>query len=319
MGLRSVFSYLLVFCLLLVSLRIYRHLPDSTLQPETVPQYFSSAQNYVSQDVQSLQPGVTVVTSYLHPTSSDGIQDITADPLYLRYLTSFSYILNPVIAFFDNRTIADAFQELRIGLDTQIIIVKSQHLQAYQLDSQMQRIFMKLNLSLGSRIACMTHFKYELVSRAVRDSLFRTRYFAWLDVSYYKDIVHSSSHAFKICLPINFIEDRVAFNAPFTRKPYLVDDIFKHSRAWVSSNLFIANRDTILAFCRDYHQALFRFLEEGLANTDQQVLFAMFSEEYTRLFSTVRVNEYPADPRVDNYHSLGIILREFWYRKLVTD
>lgn len=315
-SLKNVLRFLLTACLVLALLRIYlsfsQHEADlSKPLPST-----AAATAAKSEDI-LLFSGITVVTAYLNFDTKDGTE--ASDILYFQHMRSFSHILNPVVAYFDNQKLADVFEELRIGLPTKIAIVELKNLLSFKLRPRIEEITRKSGAAFDVPRLCASHAKYDVMSLALQENAFKTKHFCWLDIDYYRDIVQSTSHAFKITLPGGFIEDRVAFNAAFSRKPYSIDEIFNSRYVWITSNIIIGSSRTLLTFCEEYRSALSTFLSKGmLVSADEQVLYAMYSEDHD-ILSLVRVNEYAADPRVDNYHSLGIILREFYYRKLTNN
>ncbi|WAR13658.1 hypothetical protein MAR_027838 [Mya arenaria] len=96
--------------------------------------------------------------------------------------------------------------------------------------------------------ACAQLAKYDVISRASRDHVFKTNYIMWLDVGYFRD--RKSINKFSLSRPNCCNESRVAMNVIHanTHMAMSVTNIFRKNLLWVGGGLVFANRDIILRY-----------------------------------------------------------------------
>ncbi|KAJ8321727.1 hypothetical protein KUTeg_000198 [Tegillarca granosa] len=123
------------------------------------------------------------------------------------------------------------------------------------------------------------HAKYAVVADAVRQKYFNTEFYAWLDIGYFRDIVSSKTY-FRLDAPSDIDRTKLAMNRvywrSFSKKPF---NIMRQNVVWVGGGMFIGTKEIVLKFEKLYHKAVNYFLSKNLMNTDQQVIYSMYSDE----------------------------------------
>lgn len=312
---------LVAFILTLVTLSTYRVFTRPVDgSPSKLTVEGDLAGNHNVED-KKLSKEMTVVTAYWNLgdiyTADDNVRTVA---LYRDQLSTFSFILNPVVAYFDDENIAKYFQTLRIGLPTKIVIIDKGDLWAFQRESRMRGVLSASDSTLDSQYVAATHSKYDVMLDAATVNHFSTSYIAWLDVGYFSQVASGTGHGFNLLPPPGFMEDRVSYNAPRSCLPHTAEEIFSSRLQWVSAGLFIGTTKTLVRFCENYHTAVDEYLDSELCGTDEQTLYAMYSDESMIEFEEgVSIQEYRADPRYDQRTSLGLILREVYFRRIKHD
>lgn len=127
--------------------------------------------------------------------------------------------------------------------------------------------------------SCIQHSKYEIVKKTIIASLFsNTKYIAWIDIGYFRYIT-SRRRRFWIVTPPGMDDAKVAVNEVFSPDfTHSMEDIFKRNLVWVGGGMSLATRSVYFRFAEEYQRAAAEFLRQGFSNTDQQVIYAMFTE-----------------------------------------
>lgn len=123
--------------------------------------------------------------------------------------------------------------------------------------------------------ACTQHAKLDFLERSIHSNFFRTKYYMWLDIGCFRNRV--SKKEFYLLKPRKFNESRIAmslvkFNQSLKRHP---NEVMRVPNALVGGSALFGKSDIILKFVNDFRRAVTYFLSQGLANTDQTVIYAM--------------------------------------------
>lgn len=156
---------------------------------------------------------------------------------------------------------------------------------------------------------CSQHAKYEFMEDAMKRDLYRSDYYAWLDVGYFRDIVHLSHH-FSLEIPCNFNSSRIAFNVvdPYISLSNKPAEIMVGQQLWIGGGFFFGRKSTMVAFAKQYRRAVEAFVAQGMINTDQQVIFSLFSDEGRRLLKpSVHIQLYIPEGNVNEWFYLGYL------------
>lgn len=124
---------------------------------------------------------------------------------------------------------------------------------------------------------CSQHSKYELVQRTISAHKFSyTKYIAWIDIGYFRYLT-DRRRRFWIVTPPGMDDAKVAVTEVFSADSgRCAEDIFKSNLVWVGGGMSLATRPVYFRFAEEYQRATKAFLRQGLSNTDQQVIYAMF-------------------------------------------
>jgi Bacterial protein of unknown function (HtrL_YibB) len=98
--------------------------------------------------------------------------------------------------------------------------------------------------------------KYEFTQLTVLKNPFKTKYFCWIDIGYFRDI--SSKHlndsgTFSMYLPPGFMNDSVAYQQVYNRDVTAsAKAIFDKNLDWLAGGLFIAEAQVMLHWTREH-------------------------------------------------------------------
>ena len=153
------------------------------------------------------------------------------------------------------------------------------------------------------------HLKYELVEDVAKRNPFKTQYFAWVDIGLFRDLLLHSNRIispFHIGLPPGFDRSKIAYNEVVPMRNVSNKDIFYRNLYWVCGCFFIARRAVLLQWVKEYKKFTERFLDEGLANTDQRIIYAIQANEKTM----VKIQAYKPRLHVNRWFDLAYRCKE---------
>ncbi|KAK2155555.1 hypothetical protein LSH36_237g04077 [Paralvinella palmiformis] len=192
-------------------------------------------------------------------------------------------MLNPVIAFFDNDTIRKEFQIIRQPLGenyTKAFLVKRSDLWAFNLRENISRIFNKPGYpryhpdSANPEYSCAMHAKYEEILITTKANFFCTRYFAWIDIGYFRKEYMSP---FEIWIPTNFNSSLVAYTEMKDREPELDPKRIVSTKAiWLAGGFFIGEISVMRRLAEQYMRTVELMIRQyEVMSSDQQVLYVL--------------------------------------------
>ncbi|XP_052817873.1 uncharacterized protein LOC128243905 isoform X2 [Mya arenaria] len=252
---------------------------------------FIHTQILIGNGTSSRKYDVTVVTAYFDlGTFRKGFAGNFSTENYFNWCKIFRYLLNPLTVYTDSQKFYYLMKNIRNETvnTTRIHLIKRNSSWAFQLQSNISKVFSQKGYpthypnTVLPEYACAQLAKYDVISRASRDHVFKTNYVMWLDVGYFRD--RKSINKFSLSRPNGFNESRVAMNVIHanTHMAMSVTNIFRNNLVWVGGGLVFANRDIILRYETQLKKAVDYFLSRRLMNTDQQVVYALFSDEGRR-------------------------------------
>lgn len=111
---------------------------------------------------------------------------------------------------------------------------------------------------------------------------FKTRYFSWVDVGCFRHLTLTNDtkvkvKPFNLYLPPNFNTDSVAYSEVARSHNLSALTIFMKNLVWLSGSFFVGSVDVLNVWVREYRLYAEHFISQGLSNTDQQVIYAMFN------------------------------------------
>ena len=260
--------------------------PTVALLTPTIPTFVPQM------NLQDLRDDVTIVTAYFNlGTFQKGELAFRkfSPSLYRTWMKIFGKIRNPVVAYFDDDT-SVYFEKLRAvgGLTsnlTRVTRIEREKLWSFTLRDNISRIYQTPDYPVHHpntvipEYACAMHAKYELMYQTLMLNPFRTKHFAWLDIGLFRDLNEAETQFFQINPPPDFDENAIAYTDVWRafRRNISDDIIFKANLVWVCGCFFIGKIDVMFQWVIEYMQFTENFIRNGLMNSDQQVIFAMFS------------------------------------------
>ena len=271
----------------------------------------------------SKQPNLTIVTAYfdIGKFGKGSPNNVWSVKTYLEFARSFKYLLNPVVIYTDSQNFFNLMQTLRANLTniTKMFLIDKNSSWAFQRKGQIENIYATKGYpkhypnTVVAEYSCAQHAKYDVVARAATRNYFQTDYFAWLDVGLFRAEGNQRKY-FVLQKPPDFNSSRIAVNLVHTVNMNTdMSSIFRRNLVWVCGCIFVGRREIIIKYTEQYKRAVDYFLSQKLMNTDQQVLYAMFSESGKReIKPEIDVQLYKQGvPTYNMWFALGYVMRQF--------
>ncbi|XP_046562053.1 uncharacterized protein LOC124271040 [Haliotis rubra] len=240
-------------------------------------------------------PDVTVVTAFFSLGNFIKGKDETFGPtLYLEWATVYKHLRNPLVVYTDSDQFVRLFTDMRQHLMniTKIIKIEKKQLWAFDHLDKVRNIYSDPKYpkyqpnTVVPEYPCVQNAKY-------------LRYFR---------LITSRKRDFRLTLPRDFDEKKIAINKvarySLEERP---EDIFKNMYVWVGGGVLIAEKGVFRQFVIEYRKAVEHYLDLKLSNSDQQVLFAMYSKAEVHLKPTVQLQPYSSHWYGDCWFYLGYI------------
>ena len=290
-----------------------------------LPKMANQTQSPVNHSVNMdrLEDKVTVVTAFLDlGTFKKGDLHTFSPGLYREWIKVFHRIENPVVAFFDNERDVKMFQVLRNALPgnrTQVVKISRVSMWAFSLRSNIADIFSRPFYpkhhpnTVLPEYSCTMHAKYELMARVVNENPFNTRFFSWLDVGLFRDISANQGPPFSLYIPPNFDRTKVAYSQVYRFEPNVktAKQIVQGNYAWVCGCFFIATRDIMARWVRQYMFYTDQMLRTGWISTDQQVLYYMALGKHRKSpRNDIIIQPYTGYTEYNHWFQLAYICKE---------
>lgn len=232
---------------------------------------------------------VTIVTAYWNlGTFQKGVGGLKFSiNTYFKWASTFKYLVNPLVVYTDCKEFKELMETLRSDRlnNTMIYLLNRTELWPFQLVTQMKSVLDQPGYpkyypnTVIPEYPAAQHSKYAVVAETIRKGVFANPYFAWVDIGYFRDVVERKVD-FTLDIPPGFDPGKISVNRveglsmnidPFT--------IFRKNIVWVGGGIFLGKGEALLQFEQLYHRAVKYFLDQQLVNSDQQVLYSMYSKK----------------------------------------
>ena len=266
-----------------------------------------------------LSEEITLVTAYINIGSFlNDDQRVTYKPeMYHKWMTVWSRIENPVIAYMNNDTDIEIFKSIRANISsapTKVIKVYNETMWAFAMRKDIKKVFEDDKYPKHSPntfvpdYACVMHAKYELTAKTIQHNPFKTKYMAWIDIGYFRQISEEvNGISFMLSLPPKFDENRVSYGEVFHFLSHTEDEIFKKNRVWITGSFFLSKVSTLKQWILEYAWYTEQYLQMKLMNTDQQILYAMY---FHRGELSVDIQTYTWQGLYDPWFQLGYVCKD---------
>lgn len=232
---------------------------------------------------------VTIVTAYWNlGTFQKGVGGLKfSTNTYFKWASTFKFLVNPLVVYTDCKEFKELMETLRSDRlnNTMIYLLNRTELWPFQLVTQMKSVLDQPGYpkyypnTVIPEYPAAQHSKYAVVAETIRKGVFANPYFAWVDIGYFRDVVERKVD-FTLDIPPGFDPGKISVNRveglsmnidPFT--------IFRKNIVWVGGGIFLGKGEALLQFEQLYHRAVKYFLDQQLVNSDQQVLYSMYSKK----------------------------------------
>lgn len=231
---------------------------------------------------------VTVVTAYfdLGTFRKGSIGHYFTRDMYYNWAGVLRYMNNPLVIYTDSHQFKELLMAVRNESmnHTRIFVIERSSSWAFQNIDTIHKIYSSKMYpkhfpnTVVPAYACAQHAKFDVVSRAASSVAFNTKYYLWLDVGYFRN--RKSKKHFYLSKPRGFDDSKIAMNLVNYKHNLKLhpETIMKENRLLVGGGLVFGEREHIIMFAAQFRRAVDYFLSEGIMNTDQQVIYSMFSE-----------------------------------------
>lgn len=261
---------------------------DNLVKKKSVVEIPQKNESKVGNNVKNTR-NVTIVTAYWNlGTFQKGVGGLKfSTNTYFKWASTFKYLVNPLVVYTDCKEFKELMETLRSDRlnNTMIYLLNRTELWPFQLVTQMKSVLDQPGYpkhypnTLIPEYPAAQHSKYAVVAETIRKGVFANPYFAWVDIGYFRDVVERKVD-FTLDIPPGFDPGKISVNRveglsmnidPFT--------IFRKNIVWVGGGIFLGKGEALLQFEQLYHRAVKYFLDQQLVNSDQQVLYSMYSKK----------------------------------------
>lgn len=261
---------------------------DNLVKNKSVVEIPQKDESKVGNNVKNTR-NVTIVTAYWNlGTFQKGVGGLKfSTNTYFKWASTFKFLVNPLVVYTDCKEFKELMETLRSDRlnNTMIYLLNRTELWPFQLVTQMKSVLDQPGYpkyypnTVIPEYPAAQHSKYAVVAETIRKGVFANPYFAWVDIGYFRDVVERKVD-FTLDIPPGFDPGKISVNRveglsmnidPFT--------IFRKNIVWVGGGIFLGKGEALLQFEQLYHRAVKYFLDQQLVNSDQQVLYSMYSKK----------------------------------------
>lgn len=167
---------------------------------------------------------------------------------------------------------------------------------SFGLKSEISAIFAQPNYPQHQRntnlpeYACLKHAKFEVLAMSIKNNYFKTKYFAWLDIGFFRHI--ASVDQFVMGLPLHFDPTMVAYSRlnPIN-KDLTLKTIIDTNQDWVGGGYVLGRLDVLYTFTEDYRKFVEKAIKDKLMSSDLQLIYGMYADSAEET-PRVQIKEY---------------------------
>ena len=270
-----------------------------------------------------IESDLTIVTAFfdIGPYGKGTPNSIRSVKTYLEWVKTFRFLQNPLVAYTDSEIFRQELQSLRGNLTTitKIFLIDRNSSWAFRRKENIKSIFAIKGYpkhypnTVLPGYSCAMHAKYDVISRAANENYFHTNYFAWLDIGLFRDEINNTKK-FILKLPKGFNSTQIAVNRVYNVSLDMnISRIFRGNMVWICGGIFLGERELIIKYAQQYKRGVDYFLSKQLINTDQQVLYAMYSKQGKQQLNTsVGLQVFSSHrSRHNPWFHLGYLMRNY--------
>ncbi|XP_063447277.1 uncharacterized protein LOC134726790 [Mytilus trossulus] len=202
---------------------------------------------------------------------------------YYKWMKNYAFMNNTIILYTDLEDLATNFKLERSHFQdhmTRIFLKKQNEFWAFGLKQKIEKIYNQPDYpkwypnTVMASYSCAMHVKYDLLKEVIKEKLVNTKYLAWIDLGYFRG---NEKGVFTLQTPQNIKDDHIAFVQIDKFVDMTPKQIMFSNSVFLAGGLFIGTPDYLLLFVEDYKKAVEGLITMSIMNTDQQVLYCMYS------------------------------------------
>lgn len=259
---------------------------------------------------------LTMVTAYFDIGTFGKLipSNTRSNMTYFQWFQKFGHVNNPLVVYTDSDAFVQHVLRVRFHLlaCTRVVKVPRDLIWPFRARSKVAEVYAHPGYpkhfpnTVNPDYTCAIHAKFAVMRNAILNGYFPNEYYVWVDASGFRDLDIAADESFSLNTPSDLDPTRVMFSQvtypDFRTTP---TNIFHDSIVWVAGDAFVGKRDVVLQFSEQYRQATEIFLDRNLSNSDQQVIFAMYTNEGRLLVKpTVELQTITGDWFGVGYHCI---------------
>lgn len=279
----------IIYIFLLLLHAFWDHIPDYWNNVYKQPTYPDVPPPMLEYSSAQYPNDITVVTGYFNlGTFQKGplsYLKFSVDT-YKNWMNAYSKLNNSVIAFTDSDEIAQLFKKMRSKYLpeslTQVHVLKRDDLWAFKLAPKIKDIYSEPNYpkympnTVNEYYSCAMHVKYELLEIVIKKKLLKTRYVSWVDIGYFREEMNK---LFRMEPPDNLKEGHIVYTQIHPFYDYMQpEDIIKSNSVWIAGGFILGTPEYLMIMIEDYKKTTEDMISKRLMDTDQQVLYILYSQ-----------------------------------------
>ncbi|CAG2208726.1 unnamed protein product [Mytilus edulis] len=258
---------------------------DVNCKEPVPPDVFDGAEEYLRRNQSK---DITFVTAYFNLGKfQKGSFKTYSTQTYYSWMKNYAFVYNKIILYTDLEDLAIKFKAERSHFPdnmTRIFLVKQNEFWAFGLIPKIEKIYKQTDYpkwypnTVMASYSCAMHVKYDLIKRVIKEKLVKTKYLAWMDIGYFRG---TEKGTFSLKPPQNIKDDHIAFVQIHKYVDMTPKEIMFSNSVFLAGGLFIGRPEYLLLLVEDYIKAVEKLIAMNLMNTDQQVLYCMYSPKFS--------------------------------------
>ncbi|XP_071104278.1 uncharacterized protein [Haliotis cracherodii] len=266
----------------------------------------------------NITANMTVVTAYFDIGDFVKGRRLLRRQLYEQWANFYGQMFNPMVIYTDSRRFYNHMKNVRKTTFrlTKLFLVNRNNLWSFDIMKRINQIYKQKNYprhypnTVKPAYSSAQHAKFELLADTLKHKFFKTEFYCWLDIGYFRD-VFTRKDPFVLIAPPDLNSSLVAVTEiaePEMNLDFI--NIVYNNKVWIGGGMYVGTPDVLLQLEKDYKTAVHYLLDQNLMNTDQQVMYVLFSKNGRDVFKPVtQLQFYPAN---NNWYRLGYLS----YRKI---
>ena len=263
---------------------------------------------------------ITIVTAYINLGRYSDKGKIKYSPeLYHKWMKILGKIKNPVITFMNDKYDIALFNKIRKEVPeakSKVELVNKSSLWGFDFLQHIAKILGKQehskNVNKPPDYLSVLHSKYDFVGTAMKYNHFKTKYYCWMDMDLFRDVMNKTEKSFSLAIPENFEQDKIAYSEEFPKQNKSITEIFRDNKSWISGSLFFGRASIMKSMVKQYVSYTEMFINGSYVNSDEQVLYAMYQSKKKGLVS---LQVYPVSGKYKRGQQLGYLMKEAGEKK----
>lgn len=327
---RRTLFFLCIACLVMFTVKnnyktiIYNNVNESN-KSKSINHYKTEKEQKYTTTIDSSHDQTIIVTAFIDLGHFDKASVVRTTSDYLRWMKSYSFIENHVIAYFDSLHFMQEFKKVRGDKKTEYVLLNRSEIEPFKYEKAIQTIFNNPNYPKNSPkstdakyVSAMNSKFYFLKDAIIRHGL-NNQFIQWLDIGYFRTLNTTNIQPFYLEIPNCFRHDTILATQVYEMLNYRVVDIMRNGHDWVAGGCLLGMASRMLMFCEDYQEYFEYLLDRNLSNHDQSIIYSLYSERnhFKRPRIPLQVfQQSESTLNIDHWYGLGFLMRRTYMERI---